>query len=65
MLKTRMRRLAAQTDSAIERLAQIEMSVTDLADEDLLDLADIFRATPGSPLGTMARSEMTRRNIRL
>ena len=65
MLKTRMRRLAAQSDSAIERLAQIEMSVTDLADEDLLDLADIFQATSGSPLGAMARSEMTRRNIRL
>jgi len=65
MLKTRMRRLAAQSDSAIERLAQIEMSVTDLADEDLLDLADIFQAMPGSPLETMARSEMTRRNIRL
>jgi hypothetical protein len=65
MLKTRMRRLAAQTDSAIERLAQIEMSVTGLADEDLLDLADIFQATSGSPLGAMARSKMTRRNIRL
>ena len=65
MLKTRMRRLAAQSDSAIERLAQIEMSVTDLADEDLLDLADIFQAMLDSPLGTMARSEMTRRNIRL
>jgi len=49
MLKTRMRRLAAQTDSAIERLAQIEMSVTDLADEDLLDLADIFRPRRAAP----------------
>ena len=65
MLKTRMRRLAAQSDSAIERLAQIEMSVTDLADEDLLDLADIFNATLGSPSGNRARGETPRCNVGL
>lgn len=65
MLKTRMRRLAATSDDAAARLDAITMSVTSLADEDLLDLADIFKAAPASPLHEMTRSEMVRRNIGL
>ena len=65
MLKTRMRRLAAQNDDAAARLHKIALSITNLIDEDLLDLADIFKAAPASPLCEMARSEMAKRNIKL
>ncbi|WCT75707.1 hypothetical protein PQ455_19405 (plasmid) [Sphingomonas naphthae] len=65
MLKTRMRRLVAQNDDAAARLRKIALSITNLIDEDLLDLADIFKASPASPLGEMARSEMAKRNIKL
>lgn len=65
MLKIRMRRLAAQGDHATERLAGIRASIEILDDEDVLDLADIFRAMPGSVLGQIAQAEMTRRSISL
>jgi hypothetical protein len=65
MLKTRMKRLTDRGDRAIERVATIENSITELADDDLLDLADIFKAEPRTPIGDMAFLEMARRNISL
>lgn len=65
MLKTRMKRLNTSRERAAVQLAAIEVSVTGLADEDLLDLADIFRSRPDSVLGQMALAEMKKRNIRL
>ncbi len=65
MLKTRIKRLANRGDRAVQRLAEVETSITNLADEDLLDLADIFKTEPRTPIGDMARAEMARRNISL
>jgi hypothetical protein len=65
MLKTRMKRLASQSETAQQRLAEIEAVITALGDEDLLDLADIFTANPGGPLRDIAAAEMRRRNISL
>lgn len=62
MLKTRMKRIG---DHAVRRFAEIEASIADLSNEDLLDLADIFKAEPRSPIGDMAFIEMARRNISL
>jgi hypothetical protein len=39
----RMKRKAEQNAGTIKRLTQIEMSIIELGNEDLLDLADIFR----------------------
>lgn len=65
MLKTRMKRLNISRERAAMQLAGIETSVADLADEDLLDFADIFRFKPDSLLGQMALAEMKKRNISL
>ena len=65
MLNMRIKRLAAQTEQALARLAAVELSVVALGDEDLLDLADIFAAGAPSPLRDMAEAEMGRRNISL
>jgi hypothetical protein len=65
MLKTRMKRVADRGDHAVRRSAEIEASIADLSNEDLLDLADIFKAEPCSPIGYMAFIEMARRNISL
>lgn len=65
MLRTRMRRLAGQSERAVQRIAEIETSVAKLGDEDLLDFADIFKAEPRGPLWDIAASEMTRRGISL
>lgn len=65
MLKTRKKRVASSGKAAVERLASIKTSLTNLGDEDLLDLADIFQAEPRTVLGEMAFAEMTRRNISL
>jgi len=54
MLKTRMK-----------RVAEIEASIANLSNEDLLDLADIFKVEPRPPIGDMAFVEMARRNISL
>ena len=37
----------------------------ELADNDLLDLADIFKAEPRTPIGDLAFLDMARRNISL
>lgn len=65
MLKTRMRRLASRESNAAQRMAEIETALRELSDEDLLDLADIFRGQPQNPLSDIAAIEMTRRNISL
>jgi hypothetical protein len=65
MLKTKMKRLTDRGVRAVERLAEIETCITALADNDLLDLADIFEAKPRAPIGDMAFLEMARRNISL
>lgn len=65
MLTTRLRRLAAQSSRALERLAAVEAAVVALADDDLLDFADIFAAGEPTPLRAMAQAEMTRRGLSL
>jgi hypothetical protein len=65
MLKTRMKRFTRCSEAAVQRLAEIEASITILGNEDLLDLADIFKAHPRTPLGEIAFAEMARRNISL
>ena len=50
---------------ALKRLTDIEVSIVALADEDLLDLADIFGGQEQTPLSEIAASEMRKRNIRL
>ena len=65
MLKTRMKRVADRGDRAVRRLAEIDASIANLSNEDLLDLADIFKAEPRSLIGDMAFAEMARRNISL
>jgi hypothetical protein len=65
MLKTRIKRRAAETERAVARLAEVEASVKALADEDLLDLADIFSREAPTPLGEMASAEMLKRNLSL
>lgn len=61
MLKIRNKRVATSTGRALERLAAVEASVVALGDEDLLDLADIFKAGDSTPLREMAVAEMHRR----
>jgi hypothetical protein len=65
MLRTRIKRLAAQHERASERLADVETSIARLGDEDILDLADIFKDMPETALNDIVRAEMTRRNISL
>ena len=65
MLKTRMKRLAAANESAVERLTEIERAMVVLGDEDILDLADITRTMPDTALTEMVRAEMARRSISL
>ena len=63
MLKTKMKRITARSNHAVERLAEIESSIAALADNDLLDLADIFKAEFRTPIGEIALRETMRRNI--
>ncbi len=65
MLKTRMKRLANETDRVRERLVAIEAAVAALADEDLLDFADIFASGEPTPLRAMAEAQMRRRGLSL
>ena len=65
MLRTRIKRLAAQHERASERLADIETSIEKLGDEDILDLADIFKDMPETALHDIVQAEMTRRGISL
>jgi len=60
-----MKRLAHRGEDAMRCLAAIEAAVGSLGSEDLLDLADIFKGEPRTPIGDMAFAEMARRNISL
>ncbi len=65
MLKLRTKRLARRNEEATRRLTEIQLSITALSDDDLLDLGDIFQAEPRGALGEIAWAEMERRNISL
>ena len=65
MRKMQMKRLAHRSEEAVRRLAGIELSVTSLSDNDLLDLADIFQTEPRGTIGEIAWTEMGKRNITL
>ena len=65
MLKIRMKRDAEQNAAAMKRLTQIETSIIELPDEDLLDLADIFREKSETAIARYAFAEMARRKITL
>ncbi|HVF94670.1 MAG TPA: hypothetical protein VM900_10195 [Sphingomonas sp.] len=63
MLKTRIRKKAADAERANRVLAEVVTSIEALQDEDLLDLADIFSGDPKTILGEFASAEMQRRNL--
>lgn len=65
MLRTRMKRLADQGERIEQRLRQIEAAIVALDNDDLLDLADIFKARPDNPIRQIAQAEMARRAISL
>lgn len=65
MLKTRMKRLASQSERAEKRIAAIEAAIIALDDSDLLDFADIFEAKSNNPIKDIANVEMAKRGIRL
>jgi hypothetical protein len=65
MLKTRVKRYADQGQRARKRLAEIETSIAVLSDDDLLDLCDIFKDVPQTPLAEIAFTEMAKRGISL
>ena len=65
MLKMQKKRLAHRNEEAVRRMAEIELSISSLNDEDLLDLADIFQTEPRGTLGEIAWTEMSRRNLSL
>ncbi|MDD1453302.1 hypothetical protein NHF48_023900 [Sphingomonas sp. H160509] len=60
-----MKRDAEQNAAVIKRLAQIETSIVELGNEDLLDLADIFREKSETAIAQCAFAEMARRKITL
>ena len=65
MLKMRKKREAQRSALAAEWLAQVAASIANLENEDLLDLADIFKAMPDTPIMQYAATEMARRGISL
>jgi hypothetical protein len=65
MLKIRIKREAELRGRDIERLRLVEASITQLGDEDLLDLADIFKDQAETPIAQCAFAEMARRSISL
>lgn len=65
MLKSRTKREAAGAARAVAQLAAIHASIVALADEDLLDLADIFARGPSTPLKDLSAREMEQRNLKL
>jgi hypothetical protein len=65
MLKIRIKQRAEHGVCAAKRLAQIDASIVALQNEDLLDLADIFKAYSQSPLAEIASAEMSKRELSL
>ena len=63
MLNYRTKQRALRGAQAVKRLDEIETTIVKLNDNDLLDLADIFKDQPGSSLRETAFSEMQKRNI--
>lgn len=53
-LKIKIKRLANRSDRGVQRLTEIENTITDLANEHVLVLADIFKAAPRTPIGEIA-----------
>jgi hypothetical protein len=60
-----MKRDAEQNAGAMKRLTQIETSIIELENNDLLDLADIFREKSEMAIAQYAFAEMARRKISL
>ena len=56
---------AGQNAGAMKCFMQIERSIIELLDGDLLDLAYIFRGKPETAIAQYAFAEMARRQIRL
>ncbi|MFS0772803.1 hypothetical protein [Sphingomonas sp. 1P08PE] len=65
MLTMKLKRHKRAGALAMVRLGMIEASVQALGDEDLLDLADIFKEAATTPLTEIAAAEMRKRNISL
>jgi len=65
VLKSRMKRLDHAREQAAMRLADVETSLLSLGNEDLLDIADIFRSQPMSVIGQIVLAEMRKRHISL
>ena len=65
MLRTQIKRQANRVDRIAQRLAAVEASIIALDDEDLLDVADVFKQTPETPIAQWASAEMARREITL
>ncbi|MES3153929.1 hypothetical protein O6Y00_16140 [Sphingomonas faeni] len=65
MRKTRTKRHARRAAYNEASIASIEGSIAALENEDLLDLADIFRLQAESPIAEMAAAEMKKRGITL
>lgn len=64
MLRLKTKRLAHQQVRAESQLAAIRASIIALDDEDLLDIADIFRDRRDTPLAAYAFAEVDRRKLR-
>lgn len=65
MLRIRMKRLVGQGERKEKRMAAIETAIITLDNDDLLDLADIFKAKPDNPIKEIANAEMQQRGISL
>lgn len=65
MLKTQIKRRAAEGAGAVRQLAEIRAAIAALVDDDLLDLADIFSGETQTWLGEVATTEVKRRNLSL
>lgn len=63
MLRLKQKRLAIQNARATTHRAAIEASIIALGDEDLLDIADIFRERRDTPLAVYAFAEVERRKL--
>ena len=48
---------------ALKTLTEIEASIRELGDEDLLDLHDIFADAPAATLAMFAEAEVHRRSL--
>lgn len=64
MLKLKAKRQARHNARAENHLAAIQASIIALDDEDLLDIADIFRDRRDTPLAAYAFAEVDRRKLR-